>query len=285
MPHKTIGDIDLYYELYGPSDAPPIVFIAGWGNSYWLWFRQIPAFKERYRCVVFDNRGAGKSSKPDYPYTMQMFADDTIGLMEALNIERAYIVGVSMGGFIAQQIAISYPEKVRGLVLISTHFGGPNFVSQEKRTLAMMFASPTETLSNEQALEMRYSVAYSPQFRKENKALLKQIQEWVERNPQPVYARLHQAEATYASVFNLEEEVKHISAPTLILQGTSDLMIPPKNAEMLADNISTSRLAFIEGGPHMSIIEHYDKINNEILSFIDEVEKESFSPEPKRKTI
>jgi 3-oxoadipate enol-lactonase len=132
---------------------------------------------------------------------------------------------------------------------------------------------------------MRYSVAYSPQFRKENKALLKQIQEWVERNPQPIYARLHQAAATTVSAFNLEEKVKQITAPTLIIQGTGDLMVPPKNAEMLANNISTSRLVLIEGGWHMSIFEHYDKINNEILIFMDEVEKKSFSPKPKRKTI
>lgn len=285
LPYTTVRDIEIYYETHGPPEAQPIVWISGWGNSYWLWFRQIPAFKERYRCVVFDNRGAGRSSKPDYPYTMPMFADDTVGLMDALGIDNAHIVGVSMGGYIAQQIAVSYPEKVRSLVLISTHFGGTSFVPQENRTLAMMFASPTETISQEEALEMRYSVAYSPRFVQENRSLLQQIGEWLEQNPQPVYARLHQASASVGSAFNLEAEVKQVSAPTLILQGTDDLMIPPKNAEMLADSISTSRLVLVEGGPHMIIFEQHEKINSAILSFIDEVEKGQFIPTPKKQVI
>ncbi|MHA1960618.1 MAG: alpha/beta fold hydrolase [Candidatus Thorarchaeota archaeon] len=285
MPIETVGDVEIYYEVHGPSDAPPLLWIAGWGNSHWLWFRQIPAFQERYRCIVFDNRGVGKSSKPDYPYTIGMFADDTVGLMEALNIDQAHVIGVSMGGFIAQQVAVSYPGKARSLVLISTHFGGPNAIPQDNRTLAMMFASPTETISQEQALEMRYSVAYSSQFLQENKLLLKQVREWTERDPQPLYARMHQASATTPSEFDVETEVKQISAPTLIIQGTSDLMIPPRNAEILADSISTSKLALIEGGPHMIIFEHHDRVNKAILDFINEVENESFSTEPKRMMI
>lgn len=285
LPYESVKDVKIYYEIHGPSEAPPIVWIAGWGNSYWLWFRQIPAFKEQYRCIIFDNRGAGRSSKPDYPYTMSMFADDTVGLMDALSIDSAHIVGVSMGGFIAQQIAVSYPQKVQSLVLISTHFGGPNAVVADKRTMAMMFASPTETLSMEQALEMRYSVAYSPQFLRENRPLLKQIQEWNEQNPQPVFARMHQAAASIGSAFNLEEEVKQISTPTLILQGAKDLMIPPRNAEMLTKNISTSKLVLLEGGPHLSIFEQYDKVNNVILAFLGEVDKGQFTPEPKKQVI
>jgi len=117
MPYATIGDIDIYYEIHGPPDAPPLVLIGGWASYRWIWFRQVPAFKEKYKCIVFDNRGAGKSSKPDYPYTMEMLAADTIGLLDALDIKNAHILGVSMGGMIAQQIASSYPEKARSLII------------------------------------------------------------------------------------------------------------------------------------------------------------------------
>ncbi|MFW9804383.1 MAG: alpha/beta fold hydrolase, partial [Candidatus Thorarchaeota archaeon] len=126
MPFETVGDIDIYYEIHGPPEAPPLVLIGGWASYRWIWFRQIPAFKEKLRCIVFDNRGAGRSSKPDYPYSIQMFVDDTVGLIEALGIDKAHILGISMGGLIAQQIAISYPEKVRSLIVVSSHFGGPN---------------------------------------------------------------------------------------------------------------------------------------------------------------
>lgn len=283
LPYETIKDVNIYYEVHGPSEAPPLVCIEGWGYSLWMWFRQIPVFKKRYKCVVFDNRGVGKSSKPDYPYTMKMFADDTVGLMKALDITNAHILGISMGGFIGQQIAISYPEKVRSLIIASSSFGGPNAIPADNKTLAMMFATPTETLSKEQAMEMRYSVAFSPQFLQKNELLIKQIQEWRDQNPQPLYARGHQASASLG--FNAETKVKEISSPTLILQGDSDPVVPPKNAEMLADRISTSKLALIKGGPHLSFIEYYDKFNNAVMNFIDEVENGTFSPEPKRLVI
>ena len=271
LPYETIGNVDIYYEVHGPSEAPPIVFIGGWASYRWIWFRQIPAFKERYRCIVFDNRGAGRSSKPDYPYTMEMFADDTVGLMKSLNIENAHILGISMGGLIAQQIAISYPQKVRSLVLISTNFGGPNAIPMDDRTMALLIALPTETLSKEQAREMRYRATFSPQFLQENRLVMEQIDEWAEWHPAPVYAQVHQSLAVGA--FNAESELKQISAPTLIIHGDSDLAVPPKNAELLADSISTSKLILIEGGSHFSIIECYDKFNNAVMNFIDEVEK------------
>lgn len=283
MPFETINDVDIYYEIHGPSGAPPLVCIEGWGYSLWMWFRQIPDLKEKCRCIVFDNRGVGKSSKPDYPYTMDLFAGDTVGLMERLGIKRAHFFGISMGGYIAQQIAVSHPERVKSLILASTSFGGPNAVIAEKRVQAMMFAIPTETLSVEQAMEMRHSVTYSPQFLKDNKPLLKQIQRWREQNPQPLYARGNQAAATVE--FNVEEELGQVSVPTLIVHGTNDLIVPPQNAEMLADKISTSRLVLIEGGPHLTFIEYYEKFNNAVLSFVNEVERESFTPEPKRTVI
>ncbi len=283
LPYETVGDIDIYYEIHGPSDAPPLVCIEGWGFSLWMWFRQIPVFKERFRCIIFDNRGVGRSSIPNYPYTMDMFADDTVGLMDALDISRAHILGISMGGFIAQQIAISYPERVRSLILASTTFGGPNSVVADDKTKAMMFASPTETISEQQATEMRYSVSFSPGFFKENTSLIDQVMEWREQYPQPLFARGHQASATID--FDVESEVKGLSCPTLILHGERDLIVPPENAELLADSIPNSRLVLIEGGPHLSFIEYHGKFNEEVLTFLDEVEDGSFSPKPKRKTV
>ena len=284
MPYETIkDDVELYYEIYGPEDAPPIVFIEGWGYSLWMWFRQIPVLKEKYRCVVFDNRGVGKSSKPDYPYTMKMFADDTVALMKSLGIQNAHILGISMGGFIAQQIAISYPDVVRSLILVSTSYGGPNTISSTDRTQMMMFAIPTETLSNEQAMEMRYSVILSDKFRSENKLLINQIQSWREQIPQTLKARGNQAAASIS--FNAEKEVKEISAPTLVMQGDSDLVVPPENGELLAKSIPSSKLILIKGGPHLSFIEYYEKFNEQVIDFIDDVEKGTFSPTTEKMTI
>ncbi|MHA1575976.1 MAG: alpha/beta fold hydrolase [Candidatus Thorarchaeota archaeon] len=271
MPYVTMGDIDLYYEIHGPPDAPPLVLIGGWASYRWIWFRQIPSFRGKYRCIVFDNRGAGKSSKPDYPYTMEMFAADTVGLMEALGIENAHILGISMGGLIAQQIAISYPEKVRSLIIASSHFGGPNHIPMDDKTMALLIAIPTETISREQAREMRLEATFSSQFLQENKAIMEQIGAWAEKHPTPVFAQVHQSSAT--SAFNAEVEVKKITAPTLILHGGNDRAVPTKNGELLAGSISTSRLKIIEDASHFVIIEKYEEFNNEVMNFIDEMER------------
>lgn len=271
MPYATVGDVDIYYEIHGPHDAPPLVLIGGWASYRWIWFRQIPTLKTKYRCIVFDNRGAGRSSKPDYPYTMEMMANDTIGMLDKLHIKSAHFLGISMGGLIAQQIAISYPERVRSLILVATHFGGPNHIPIPDRIQALLVALPTETISLEQARDMRYRSTFSSQFLEENKELMNQIDEWAQKHPTPIFAQVHQASATAA--FDSEDALKKITAPTLILQGDSDFTILPKNAELLADKIPNSRLKFIEGAAHFVIIEKYAEFNNEVLKFIDEVEK------------
>ncbi|MFW9962814.1 MAG: alpha/beta fold hydrolase [Candidatus Sifarchaeia archaeon] len=271
LPYAPVGDIEIYYEIYGSQDAPPLVLIGGWASFRWIWFRQIPTLMKKYKCIVFDNRGAGKSSKPDYPYNMEMMAADTVGLLDALGVERAHILGISMGGLIGQQIALSYPEKVHSLILVSTHFGGPNHIPIPDDVVALLVALPTETISYEQAREMRYRATFSPQFIAENKELMEQIDEWVQQHPAPLYAQVHQSSAT--AEFDSESELKNITAPTLILQGANDFTILPKNAELLAERIPNSKLQFIEGAAHFVIIEKYEEFNQEVMSFIDEVEK------------
>ncbi|MFW9833226.1 MAG: alpha/beta fold hydrolase [Candidatus Thorarchaeota archaeon] len=271
LPYAPVGDIDIYYEVHGPQDAPPLVLIGGWASFRWIWFRQIPTLMKKYKCIVFDNRGAGKSSKPDYPYTMEMMAADTVGLMDALGVDRAHILGISMGGLIGQQIALSYPEKVRSLILVSTHFGGPNHIPIPDNVVALLVALPTETISYKQAREMRYRATFSPQFIAENKELMEQIDVWVQQHPAPLYAQVNQSSAT--AEFDSESKLKNITAPTLILQGANDFTILPKNAELLAERIPNSKLQFIEGAAHFVIIEKYEEFNNAVMNFIDEVER------------
>jgi pimeloyl-ACP methyl ester carboxylesterase len=271
LPYATVGAIDIYYEIHGPPEAPPLVLIGGWASYRWIWFRQIPTFRERYRCIVFDNRGAGKSSKPDYPYTIEMLAADTVGLMDALDIENAHILGISMGGLVAQQIAISYPEKVRSLIIVSSHFGGSNYIPMDDRTMAKLIALPTETISKEQAREMRLQATFSLQFLKENKAIMEQIDAWAEKHPTPVFAQVHQSTAT--SAFDSESELKKITSTTLILHGDNDRAVPTKNGELLAERIPNATLKIIENASHFVIVEKYEEFNNEVMKFIDEMEK------------
>ena len=108
MPKIEVGDVELYYEIHG--EGPPVVLIHGLAGDCSAWAPQIKVLENDYRVIALDNRGAGRSSSPDYPYTTRHFADDTVGLMDALEIaEPAHVIGRSMGGAIAQEMAINYP--------------------------------------------------------------------------------------------------------------------------------------------------------------------------------
>jgi len=126
MPKAKVQGIDLYYEVHGAGY--PLVLIRGFGSNLDHWYCQTPAFSSRYRVVTFDNRGIGRSEKPDVPYTISMMAGDTAGLMDAIGVSKAHILGISMGGMIAQEIALRYPQRVHGLVLACTHCGGDRAV-------------------------------------------------------------------------------------------------------------------------------------------------------------
>ena len=279
MPYIRLGEneeeetknVELYYEVHGPSDAPAIVFIGGWASYHWIWFRQIPTLSKKYRCVVFDNRGAGRSSKPDYPYTIKMMADDMVGLLDALGIEKAHILGISMGGLIAQQVALSYPERLRSLIIVSSHFGGPNQIRMDDRTMALLIAVPTETISAEEARDMRYQATFSPGFLQQNKVILEQIERWIAQYPAPLYAQVHQSSATAG--FNSESELGKIKAPTLVIHGTADRAVPTENADLLVKRIPGARKELIQDAAHFCIIEKYSEFNDLVLSFVDEIEK------------
>ena len=119
MPKVRVNGIELHYEESGSGD--PLLMIMGFGGDHQAWAFQVPAFAEGYRVITFDNRGAGQSEGPDVAYSTRMMADDAVGLLDVLRIERAHVLGVSMGGMIAQEVALNHPRRVRSLQLHCTY--------------------------------------------------------------------------------------------------------------------------------------------------------------------
>src|SRR3990170_4520008 len=125
MPFATVGGLRMYYEWHGEAPGPPLVLAMGLGGDLTAWGLQLAAFAPAHRCLVFDNRGAGRSDAPDAPYTIPGMAADLLGLLDALDIPRAHLLGVSMGGAIVQEAALAAPERVASLQLHCT-WAGPD---------------------------------------------------------------------------------------------------------------------------------------------------------------
>ncbi len=279
MPYVDLKDIRLYYESHGPDQTIPLIMFEGWGTSLWMWFRQLPTLSKERKIIIFDNRGVGKSSKPDVPYTIPMFAKDTKDLLDTLGIGEVYIFGISMGGYIAQQYAFTYPEMVKAVILSSTGFGGTKSraIQPNDEIMAKMFAIPTEALTAKQATAIRRSTAWSTQFLNENVELVKQMDKWMVENPTPEYARGRQAEATFE--FNSEPYLSKITAPTCIMHGEKDLVVPTENARMLHEKIQNSSLYLFRNSPHRIEVERHQDFNKIILDFLKSVDNGIFTPQ------
>ena len=123
MPKANANGIEINYQVQGSGE--PLLLIGGLGADMFLWFRQIPELSRHFQVIAFDSRGSGESSKPDEPYSIEMFAADTAGLLQALGIERTHILGASLGGLIAQEFALAYPHMVNKQVLVATAAKNP----------------------------------------------------------------------------------------------------------------------------------------------------------------
>ncbi len=279
VPYVTLRDgVRLFFEVHG--EGFPLAMIEGWGYSRWMWFKQLRTLPIKYSCIVFDNRGVGMSDKPDEPYTIEMFADDLKELLDSIEVERAHVLGVSMGGFIAQQFALKYPDMVAGIVLVSTHFGGEKALPTPKETMDAILSIREEDVGVEEALRRKMSYAFNPEYMEEHPEEINQIIAWRIEEAQPRYAWLRQAEAVRS--FSLGEAVSRIKAPTLIVAGTKDRVVPYRNAELLAETIPNSRLVLFEGGSHLLFIENAHIFNRVVMDFLGEVDEGAFTPQPKR---
>lgn len=261
MPTVHVNDTQLYYELYGQGE--PLLLIAGVGYGTWLWYKQVPSLSQRFRVIVFDNRGVGKSDKPDSEYTVPLLASDAFELLRALKIERTHILGVSLGGFIAQQLALDHPAVVNRLVLCSTSFGGPNMVLPAGEVLQFMaFGAGKETF--------RYGLelAFTPEYLAKNSSEIAEFIAPMQRTPQPRYAYLRQVMAPVG--FNSEERLHEITVPVLVLAGEQDRVVPVENSRRLAAKLPNARLITFPDAGHLFFIERAEEANRAIINFLTE---------------
>jgi len=272
MPKARVGGIELYYEVHG--EGTPLVLIHGLGMPATTWYRQVPAFAARHQVIVLDNRGAGRSDQPYEGYSIHRMAQDVVELLDHLNIPRAHILGLSLGGLIAQELALSWPERVHGLILACTYPGGPEYLEatnemwRERLNVAGM--------SVEQVFRMALEWGTTAKFRETHPD---EVERFVRlRVELPGSGHGFQGQFQAGAAFDARDRLPQLRCPTLVLHGTEDRVVPPRFAEQLARLIPGSRLHWIRGTGHLPFLEKPGAFNEAVLAFLRQVENPAAAP-------
>lgn len=249
MPTIEANGIHIEYEITGSGE--PLLLIAGLGYDRWMWHKMVPLLAEQFQVITFDNRGVGGTGKPAGPYTAQLLAADAAGLLQALGIEQAAVMGHSMGGFVAQALVLDYPQLVGRLILSATNFGGPNHVHISQEALVILMdtrGDPIERLRN------GIAVSTAPGFMAREQGF---VEEWLAyRAAHPIDPAGYQAQLAVglgllSAEASFEQRLPQVQVPTLILFGEADKVVPPENAELLAQQIPHSTVTILPGAGHL----------------------------------
>jgi pimeloyl-ACP methyl ester carboxylesterase len=266
MPQVHANGIDIDYEVTG--SGAPLVLIAGLGYGRWQWHKVIPALAGHFQVVAFDNRGAGGTAKPDGPYTVQMLAADTAGLLDALGIRRAHVLGHSMGGFVAQELVLSRPDLVDRLILASTNFGGPNHVPVTPGALAVMMDRSGDPV---EVVRRGIAVAAAPGFAAAHPDLVQELVAYRLGNPVPpaqYQAQLAVGLGLLSAAACFEQRLPAVQSPTLVFFGEHDQVVPPANAELLARALPHGTVRILPGAGHIWMIERPAAAAAAIVDFL-----------------
>lgn len=257
------NDVELFYIKEGNGE--PLVLISGLGSKM-SWDFQIPFFKEKMMVISLHNRGVGKSSRPNYPYTMDMFVDDIKNLLEHLNIKKKiHLCGISMGGMIVQNYTLKYPNSVKSLALCATAaIHNPNALIEAQELM--------QNFSPEQKFKTRVAALFSRPFKKilrQDKALYKKLEKEFMEDPTTLQDYINQGAAIRGH--DTTNDLDKIKQPTLILVGDDDRIIPTlEHSRLLHDKIPNSKLEIIANTGHGFITEKAEEVNNLLWNFIKE---------------
>ncbi len=252
----------LYWESAGSGD--PVLMIMGLGLSGGAWWRTVPVLARRLRVITYDNRGVGRSRSFQHSYTTEAMADDAVSVLDAAGIERAHVYGFSLGGMVAQQLALRHPARVRSLVLGATHAGGPRAVSPDRAVLDFFRARPS--MAPAEAARASVPFNYGPRCRHEHP---ERIAEDIQRRlKHPFPEQAYRAQLWAAALHNCQRRLKRIAAPTLVVHGHHDRMIPVANAQRVAACIPGATLRVLGESGHLYPTEE-PEIDAAIAGFLE----------------
>ena len=261
MSFAMAGQLKMHYMELGDGD--PILFIPGGGMDYSCWLPLADFLKTNRRCIMLDNRGVGQTEKPTPPYSMSGMAQDALKILDSLENDACHVVGHSMGGYIAQEMALTAGERWRSLTLIGSGTG-PTEVTIFLMELRMQLA---RKLDRRLFLESVAGMMFSPATFEQRRELVDGFIEGGEKNPQPQPVYAYEGHLNACIAFSSRDRYSAIQSPTLVMVGDSDLITPPGQARELARQLSHKEAVTIADAGHMVLVEQPRILAQEMEAF------------------
>lgn len=259
MATTTRDGVKLHYERHGEA-GDPLLLVMGLGGSLDFWEFQTPVLARHHQVCVYDNRGVGHSDKPAGPYDVHTLADDAIAVMDACGFARAHVLGLSMGGMIAQDLAVRYSDRVGSMVLAAT-YARPD---EDARKMGAAPALDAKTIEPKQMFKLLMSMVLSPEF-------IARERTWLHATRERMLATFTVegfiAQLAAVMAHDASADLGRITAPTLVLKPSADKLIPPRASDELAAMIPGATLQTFDHATHGFNVEQPDKFNRAALDF------------------
>jgi len=263
MPFVEANGQRLFYREQGEGD--PLLLVTGLGGDQVSWGDQIGPFSERYRTIVFDNRDSGQSSEAPEAYEIVDMAHDTLGLADALGLDRFHLMGISMGGAIGQEVALAAAERVRTLTLAMSWPGDGHW----GRVRGRLMANAAMRTPREEHVEQLLLLCLSEEAFADPERVA-YFRSMVLDNPHPQSLEAFARQAQAVGNHDARDRLGRLDMPVHVIGGEHDLMVPIWKVRELAESIPGARLTVIEGGTHAANMEHAEEFNRLALEFLEE---------------
>ncbi len=243
--------------------------IPGFASGAWTWFRQIEDLSKEFQVITFDPRGIGNSKASDEDLQnllMKNFVEDVLRILDELKTEKVNVLGASFGGFVAQEFALCFPERINKLILACTTAGGKKHVKPDIEILRSF--TPDPNLSVGESIRKFIRPAFTNEFNEQHADEVENVCRMREQSV--VSDAVYMAQLNVAFTFDSSEKLNEIQNETLVITGDNDSVVPMENSVNLAEKIPNARLEIIENGSHLFFIENADEFNQAVKEFLSE---------------
>lgn len=262
MPKIKVNNINMYYETYGSGE--PIVFICGFTADHLMWQNIVNNFAKQYQVIIFDNRGVGQSDSPNYPYTVDMMADDAVGLLQALNLNHANLVGNSLGGCIVQNIAYRYPKIAKSAVISNSFI---KVWTRAMRLLKIRYELLKANTPAEIVIKNSLITLFSNDFLGKEDMIELFINKGL-TNPFPMSLDAYVNQLNAVATFDSSSQLKNINCPSLIITSDEDLLIDTNDSTKMAEKIPNAEYFSFNKVGHVPSLEQPEAFSKLVLEFI-----------------